>query len=264
MKFYEKLILLRREKGFSQEQLADLLGISRQAVSKWESGNTLPDTEKLIALADLFGTSIDYLLRDNTTQREQNKTVVTTADNVAVMQELADMKRTLAMRGTLHQLPPYEYKSKAHIGSLPLVHIKFSPYGFAVAKGVIAIGNIAVGGLAFGGISIGVLALGGIGAGLFALGGIALGGLVLGGFGIGVVAFGGAAIGVYAYGGGAVALELAIGGAANGRVAIGGAVNGQFTLQMTDAAPASSAEVKAFVLQHANLPGFVRQWLGGA
>lgn len=65
MKFAEKLLNLRTEGGYSQELLAEKINVSRQAVSKWEQGTTLPETDKLIALSDFFHVSIDYLLRDN-------------------------------------------------------------------------------------------------------------------------------------------------------------------------------------------------------
>ena len=64
MNFPEKIQSLRKKAGMSQEALAERLGVSRQAVSKWESGQSLPDTEKLIRLSDLFQVSTDYLLKD--------------------------------------------------------------------------------------------------------------------------------------------------------------------------------------------------------
>lgn len=64
MKFEEKLVILRKKKGLSQEQLANELEISRQAVSRWELGSTLPDADNLLKLSSLFGVSIDYLLHD--------------------------------------------------------------------------------------------------------------------------------------------------------------------------------------------------------
>ena len=64
MKLSDKLYLLRRERGLSQEKLAEELGISRQAISKWESGTAMPETERLIMLSDYFGVSTDFLLRD--------------------------------------------------------------------------------------------------------------------------------------------------------------------------------------------------------
>lgn len=64
MKFSEKLQSLRKGKGLSQEKLAELLDVSRQAVSKWESGQTYPEIEKLIILCDLFEITLDELVRD--------------------------------------------------------------------------------------------------------------------------------------------------------------------------------------------------------
>jgi len=64
MTFSEKLYRLRRQKGMSQEELADRLEVSRQAVSRWEMGTTLPDAKNLLQLSELFGVSIDYLLKD--------------------------------------------------------------------------------------------------------------------------------------------------------------------------------------------------------
>lgn len=64
MRFNERLQKLRKERSLSQEQLADNLGVSRQAVSKWESGSSYPETEKLIELSKLFSVSIDELLKE--------------------------------------------------------------------------------------------------------------------------------------------------------------------------------------------------------
>ena len=65
MNFAEKILNLRTEYGYSQETLAEKLNVSRQAVSKWESGATLPETDKIITLSNFFGVSTDYLLKDN-------------------------------------------------------------------------------------------------------------------------------------------------------------------------------------------------------
>ena len=69
MTFGEKLSKLRKENNFTQEQLADILGVSRQSVSKWESDTAYPETEKLIVLGKLFDCSMDYLLREEFTER---------------------------------------------------------------------------------------------------------------------------------------------------------------------------------------------------
>lgn len=62
MKFGEKLQLLRKQKGMSQEQLALQIGVSRQSVSKWELGDSLPDTDKIVLLSKVFEVTTDYLL----------------------------------------------------------------------------------------------------------------------------------------------------------------------------------------------------------
>ena len=69
MKFGEKLQKLRKQRGLSQEQLAAQLTVSRQAVSKWELDDTMPDTENVIQLSRLFGVSCDYLLRDEVNEQ---------------------------------------------------------------------------------------------------------------------------------------------------------------------------------------------------
>ena len=61
----DKIAEERKKNGWSQEDLADKLGVSRQAVSKWESAGSIPDLQRVIQLADLFGVSTDYLLRDD-------------------------------------------------------------------------------------------------------------------------------------------------------------------------------------------------------
>ena len=66
--FSEKLQTLRKEKWLSQEQLAELLNISRQAVSKWESGQTYPEIDKLIKLSDLFNITLDNLIKGKTSE----------------------------------------------------------------------------------------------------------------------------------------------------------------------------------------------------
>lgn len=65
MKFNEKLIKLRKEKGLSQEELGDELNVTRQTISKWELALTTPEMTKLIEISDFFNISLDNLLREN-------------------------------------------------------------------------------------------------------------------------------------------------------------------------------------------------------
>jgi len=61
----EKILNMRKARGWSQEELAEKIGVTRQAVSRWESGSAKPDADKIIAVCDLFGVSADYLLRES-------------------------------------------------------------------------------------------------------------------------------------------------------------------------------------------------------
>ncbi len=61
----EKILTLRKQLGWSQEELAEKLDVSRQSVSKWEVGAAIPDLDKILALSELFGVSTDYLLKDS-------------------------------------------------------------------------------------------------------------------------------------------------------------------------------------------------------
>ena len=70
MTFGEKLQSLRQRAGMSQDALAERLQVSRQAVSRWERDETMPETDKVVALADIFGVTTDYLLRLQPEQTE--------------------------------------------------------------------------------------------------------------------------------------------------------------------------------------------------
>lgn len=65
----EKIAKHRKELNYTQEQLADILGVSRQSISKWESDLAYPETNKLIEIGKMFDCSMDYLLKDEVTQK---------------------------------------------------------------------------------------------------------------------------------------------------------------------------------------------------
>lgn len=212
MEFREQLMRLRKSRGWSQEELGARVGVTRQTVSKWELGDTTPELEKLIALAELFDMTTDQLL-----------------GRQAQAESRTEERRRL----------DYEYVSSRRVRGIPLVHIHVGP-GFCRARGVVAIGNVATGILSIGGFSLGVLSLGGFGLGLLAmggwavgllaaLGGLALGFLAVGGIAVGVFAVGGLAVGVYALGGWAAAARVAAGGYARGTIAIGDVAVGEVT-----------------------------------
>ena len=66
----EKITRQRKERNYTQEQLADILGVSRQSISKWETDLAYPETEKLLELGKLFDCSMDYLLKETVTEKD--------------------------------------------------------------------------------------------------------------------------------------------------------------------------------------------------
>ncbi|MCL2826548.1 MAG: helix-turn-helix transcriptional regulator, partial [Eggerthellaceae bacterium] len=96
----------RKMKGLSQEQFADVLGVSRQAVSKWESGQSLPEIEKLIAMCDLFGVSIDYILRGEMPQASARNNGIRLNERLSslIVNTVAVMLFAVALFATMGQL----------------------------------------------------------------------------------------------------------------------------------------------------------------
>jgi len=215
--FQERLYTLRKERGLSQEDLANEVGVSRQAVQKWESGAAQPSLDKLTALARYFGVTLDWLVNGEETPGSARVAPV-------------------VVNHYHNELWHYEYKSQRTLWGMPLVHINLCANGLCWARGVVAIGNVATGlfslgafsaGLfSFGAISVGLLSLGALVLGLVSAGAVAVGLLAWGGCALGLVSIGGAAIGQYVVGGVAVGGKLAIGGVASAPVAIGEVAEG--------------------------------------
>ncbi len=231
--FSEKLLELRRREGLSQEQLADRLGVTRQSVSKWESGTAAPELSKLIALSELFSVSVDYLVKDYLEEPETPPAASPETGKLA--EQVEELSRYF--RG-------YAYDSKTRLFGLPLVSVRFCLYGRPlgsrdVARGIIAIGNIAVGVVSLGLISAGLLSLGVIAAGLLSVGCLAFG----------LAALGPVAVGLW-YAGGVAALggRIAVGVAAVGETAVGYDAAGQQVLLWGNGL--TQAEVEAFLLEH--------------
>lgn len=249
MTFSEKLMDLRRKSGLSQEQLADRLGVTRQSVSKWESGTAMPELVKLISLSDIFGVSVDYLVKDYLEEPES----AGGGDDLSVQQAVRLEKKvdelTNYVKGRV-----YRFDSKTRIFGLPLVSIRF---GFVrngklsmdnVARGIIAIGNAAIGVVAIGIVGVGLFTFGVVGLGLLSLGIVAAG---LGAFGmmaLGYLALGVSAVGVYAGGVAAIAAKIAAAVSAVAPTAIGEHASGSHVLLWGDGLTAP--EVRAFLLEH--------------
>ena len=88
-----RLLQLRKERGLSQEELADQLGISRQAVSKWERAEASPDTDNLICLAKLYNVSLDYLLQTEDSIETIKTEQIKKEDVETVVEEDEDAKK---------------------------------------------------------------------------------------------------------------------------------------------------------------------------
>ena len=157
--FQDRLNRLRRERGLSQEDLAEVVGVTRQAVQKWESGASRPDMDNLAALARYFGVTLDHLVlgRDPGTGSPPGggQTVINNYYHPSLWE--------------------YEYKSERTLWGLPLVHIHLKNNSLVRAKGIIAVGNVAVGLVSAGIFSVGVLSFGVLALGVLALGCLAAG-----------------------------------------------------------------------------------------
>lgn len=245
--FQERLYQMRRERGLSQEDLANKVGVSRQAVQKWESGTSQPTLEKLTALARYFDVTLDWLVNG---------------------EESTDSQSAPVMVNHYHyERWRYQYKSKRTLWGIPLVHINLCANGFCWARGVIAIGNISTGLISIGAISTGLLSLGAISVGLLSLGAMALGAasagavaiglLAWGAVSLGLVSIGGIAVGQFVYGGVALANKLAIGGVAEAPVAVGEVVEAAQGAQAFVKGSADPAAMEAAVRGAcAGMPGW--------
>ena len=256
MKFNEKLQQMRKEKGLSQEALAEMLEVSRQSISKWESGQSYPETDKLIVISEIFGVSVDSLLKDGELREDSQNTTSTPF---------------WVSRGNF-----FEYKSKRNAFGMPLVHINVG-WGLRRAKGVLAIGNIStgllsIGLLAKGLLSIGLLSIGVVGIGalslalLLAIGSISVGVFSIGAIALGVFTLGAVSIGMFSVGALSIASHIAIGDHAYGHIAIGRVVDG--VREFVDASPSldlrsiSRDEVRQAIYEEfPNMSNWIVRWM---
>lgn len=252
----EKLSKLRKENNYTQEQLAEVLGVSRQAISKWESDVTYPETDKLVKISRLFNCTTDYLLLDDCDDLSKS------SDNREEMGVEYTFKRVI-----------HERKSEKTVFGMPLWHIGKNARGFVAvgmnAKGVVAVGLKAQGLVSFGLLSIGLLSFGMLSLGLIALGMFAIGGLCAGCFAIGIMAAGAISLGIISLGAvsigqfsvGALAIGkyIAIGDNARAMIALGDTVAaGGVYQKIGELAANEIAEVKR--LLDSNVP----MWLSWA
>lgn len=229
----EKITQERNKLNLTQQQFADEMGVTRQAVSRWEGDVSFPETDKLIKMSEMFGCSIDYLVKYNSNGKE--------GEQPSEKEERGNTDR----RGPQSYFIPlkwsFEYKSEKTVFGMPLVHVNIGlgkvASGFfsvgLVSKGVFSAGLLSMGLFSFGLLSIGLLSFGAFSLGGISLGAIALGLLALGGIALGLIAFGGLALGLFSCGGCSTGL-FAAGGYADGYfVAVGDYAKGQIAFGQT-------------------------------
>ncbi|MDU6880151.1 helix-turn-helix transcriptional regulator [Finegoldia magna] len=118
----DKIILLRKKNNLTQEELAEKLGVSRQSVSKWEMGNSIPDINKIIQLSDVFGVKTDYLLKDEIDDIEYSDDTV----------EELEAKKTITVEDANDFMSAYEEYSNNVAESISLFII--SPVAVLVSQ----------------------------------------------------------------------------------------------------------------------------------
>lgn len=218
MTFGEKLSKLRKEHNYTQEQLADIFGVSRQSISKWESDIAYPETDKLIKMGKLFECSVDYLLNEDITEKQ-----CTIAEN-KTEDVLNRIKKCF-----------HERKSEKMIFGMPLYHIGRNAHGFfalgfkakgvfsmgLISRGIFSLGLLSLGIISLGLMSLGLVSIGTLSFGLLAVGSLALGLFAAGAVSVGVVSFGALSIGCFSSGALAIGKYIAIGDNAHAMIAIG-------------------------------------------
>ena len=249
----QKIQSCRKKVGLTQEELAEKLGVSRQAVSKWESDLAFPETENVLQLCKLFSVSADELLFG----RE--------SENGAPMSEGEPSKADDDGKGVTWGVIKhegkgrFEYISKRRVLGMPLVHVNLGLR--CRAHGVFSFGIFSTGFVSAGIFSAGLLSAGIFAVGIIVFGSYCLGVLSFGGISLGVLAFGGVAVGTMCYGGVAVG-NIAIGGLAIGKYAVGDWAHGWLAVGNAHASgthsfslPEMQAELVAFL--SARVPAYI-------
>ncbi len=189
----EKIAKQRKELNFTQEQLADTLGVSRQSVSKWESDIAYPETEKPIKMGKLFDCSMDYLLNEDIVEKQG--TTPKTSGNIR-----NKFKKQFRER-----------KSEKTVFGL-------------LSSGIFSLGLLSMRALSVGLLSLGLISIGVFSAGVLAVGSVALGLFAVGAISVGVISFGALSVGCFSSGTLAIGKYVAVGDHAHGMIAIGESV----------------------------------------
>lgn len=210
----DKLSKLRKENNYTQEQLAEVLDVSRQAISKWESNTAYPETDKLIRISELFDCSLDYLLKDKAETDNEPQT-----DETVVL-----FRKYFRDR-----------KSKKTLFGMPLWHIGKNARGFVAigmnargiisiglrAKGVVSVGLLSMGLFSFGLFSLGLLSIGLVALGILTAGCFSVGMFSAGAISLGIISVGAISIGDFSVGALSIGKYFAMGDNARAMIALG-------------------------------------------
>ena len=207
----ERIAEERKKKGMTQEDMAEKLNLSRQAISKWESGSSFPDTENLLKLSFLFSVSVDYLLKGEMVEEKNGE-----EEKVFHLpySSLSRMK---------------ERHSEKTLWGLPLWSVGRNAKGF-FALGFRSEGIFSLGFFSKGVFSLGCFTLGGISVGM-----ASLGLLSLGAFSGGIISFGAVSLAIMASVGAISISPLSIGSLSLGEISIGAFSRGRFFAYGDDA-----------------------------
>ena len=206
-----KLAQERKLKNLTQEQLAELLGVSRQAISKWESDSAFPETEKLLRLCELFDCTLDYLLRD------APRTDAQPAPEAPAHRIFRERRSAKTWRG----LPLWHVARSAH----GVIAVGLKARGVIsiglLSRGVVSVGLLSLGLFSFGTLSLGLAAYGAFALGLLSAGAICAGLVSAGAISCGIVSLGAIAIGDCSVGALAIGNTFALGDHAQAAIALG-------------------------------------------
>ena len=133
MKFDEKLMSLRKAKGWSQEELANKIGVSRQTISKWESSQTIPDMNKLMELSKIFEISVDELINEENKDENENKVNIFTKINLKPTNILLIIACILIFIGLIIIILLYKHRNS---NKLYVEDIIMITYSFTITENV--------------------------------------------------------------------------------------------------------------------------------
>ena len=124
MKFSEKILTLRKSNNLTQEELAEKLNVSRQSISKWESGQAMPEMEKIVALSSVFNVTTDYLLKPSEIDELSIKADILEKQQQQIL--LREKQRNKIVRCTLYAVGVY----LLFIAIYFITHYMFFDFGF--------------------------------------------------------------------------------------------------------------------------------------